>query len=135
MINILNKSKSLIIIVASILMSVSLLVPAIASAQAVDPSTKTDVCEGIAVSGNQCNSTSGSEINNLVADIVNILSWVVGIAAVIMLIVGGLKYVMSAGDSNATKSAKDTILYAIVGLVIAVLAQGIVRFVLQRTTS
>ena len=62
--------------------------------------------------------------------VINIFSIVVGVIAVIMIIVGGLKYITSSGDSGNVTSAKNTILYAVIGLVIVALAQVIVRFVL-----
>lgn len=73
-----------------------------------------------------------SSIESLVKTIINVFSAIVGSIAVIMIIIGGFKYVTSGGDSNSVGSAKNTILYAIVGLVIVVFAQIIVRFVLQR---
>jgi hypothetical protein len=54
--------------------------------------------------------------------------------AVVMIIIGGLKYITSGGDSGNVTGAKNTILYAIIGLVIVALAQFIVRFVLSKTT-
>jgi hypothetical protein len=57
---------------------------------------------------------------------------VVGIAAVIMIIVGGIQYVMSSGDPTNVTNAKNTIMYAIIGLVVALLAQGIIAFVLEK---
>ena len=57
--------------------------------------------------------------------------YAVGIVSVIMLIYGGLRYVMSGGDSKKVTDAKNTILYAIIGLIIAVLSYAIVHFVLQ----
>lgn len=54
--------------------------------------------------------------------------------AVIFVIVGGLKYVLSTGDPSQTAKAKDTILYAIIGLVISLLAFVIVRLVTGRLT-
>ncbi len=63
---------------------------------------------------------------------VRILSFVVGVAAVIMMIIGGLKYITSNGDSNSITSAKNTVLYALIGIVIFLLSQAIVIFVLSR---
>jgi len=74
----------------------------------------------------------GSTLNNIVTLVINIFSVVVGIVAVIMIIVGGLKYITSGGDSGNITGAKNTILYAIIGLVVVALAQFIVRFVLQK---
>lgn len=76
----------------------------------------------------------GSDVLGLVSDVINIISLVVGIIAVIMIIIGGLKYIMSAGDPSNITAAKNTILYAIIGLVIVAFAQMIVLFVLTETT-
>jgi len=73
---------------------------------------------------------SNVSIQQIISNVVNILLWVVGIASVIMLIVGGIRYVVSAGDQNAVQGAKNTILYAIVGLVVAFLSYALVNFVL-----
>ena len=73
------------------------------------------------------------KVNTLIRQIINIFSVIVGIVAVIMIIWGGLKYITSGGDSSNVTGAKNTILYAIIGLVIVALAQFIVRFVLSKT--
>ncbi len=57
---------------------------------------------------------------------------VVGVVSVIIIIIGGLKYILANGDSAKITSARDTIIYALVGLVIALFAQGIISFVLTR---
>lgn len=77
---------------------------------------------------------SEEKLNSLVTDIVNIFSVIVGIVAVIMIIVGGFKYITSGGDSGNVTGAKNTILYAIIGLVVVALAQFIVKFVLSKAT-
>jgi hypothetical protein len=66
--------------------------------------------------------------------IANILIFLVGAIAVIMLIWGGLQYVISSGDAARVKSAKDTILYGIIGVVVAILAFAIVNFVITQLT-
>lgn len=63
--------------------------------------------------------------------ITNTILYIVGIVAVIMLIIGGIKYVVSGGDSKKVTDAKNTVLYAIIGLVIAVFAYAIVNFVIS----
>lgn len=63
--------------------------------------------------------------------IVNIILFLVGAVAVIMLVIGGFKYVVSGGDTNAVESAKNTILYAVIGIVVAFLAYAAVNFVLS----
>lgn len=62
--------------------------------------------------------------------IVNILLFIIGAVAVIMLIIGGIRYVVSGGDQNAVTGAKNTILYAVIGIVVAVLAYAVVNFVI-----
>lgn len=76
-----------------------------------------------------------TSLNDLITKIVNILSVVVGIVAVIMIIIGGFRYITSGGKQESVTSAKNTILYAVIGLVIVALAQIIVHFVLKNTTN
>ncbi len=83
-----------------------------------------------------CNIEQGTQgINNIIRDIVNIFSLIVGIVSVIMIIYGGFRYVTSGGDSGNVSSAKNTIIYAIIGLVVVALAQFIVQFVLDKVTN
>lgn len=70
----------------------------------------------------------------VVTTIINVMLFIVGILSVIMLIYGGLRYVISGGNSSSVTAAKNTILYAIVGLVIALFAYAIVNFVLGAAT-
>ena len=74
-------------------------------------------------------STATLQVNDIVLAVVNWLLFAVGVISVVMLIVGGIKYATSAGDSNKVTSAKNTIMYAIIGLAVAVLAFAIVGFV------
>jgi len=70
-----------------------------------------------------------------VSNITNILLFIVGALSVIMLIVGGFRYVVSGGNASAVTAAKNTILYAIVGLIVAFLAFAVVNFVLGALTT
>lgn len=63
--------------------------------------------------------------------ITDVLLFALGAIAVIMIIIGGIRYVISGGDSSAVTGAKNTILYAVIGLVVAVLAYAIVNFVIS----
>lgn len=90
--------------------------------------SKGQVLQGISVSGSNCD-TSG--VDSAVNAAVTILSYVVGIVAVIMIIIAGFKYLTSGGDANKVGSAKSTLIYAIIGIVIAVLAQVIVHYVVN----
>ena len=66
--------------------------------------------------------------------ITNTVLYIVGIISVIMLIYGGLRYVISGGDSKKVTDAKNTILYAIIGLIVSILAFAIVNFVINAIT-
>lgn len=69
-------------------------------------------------------------VEQLIANVANILLFIVGAIAVIMIIISGIRYVVSQGDSGAVKSAKDTILYSVIGLIVAIFAYAIVNFVI-----
>jgi len=81
---------------------------------------------------NQSGGAGQDSLPTTIETVVNLLFFVLGVIAVIIIIIGGIKFTTSNGDSAQIKSAKDTILYAIVGLVVALLAYAIVRFVLQQ---
>ena len=72
------------------------------------------------------------DLPNKVKDIINTVLYVVGVLTVVMVIIGGVQYTTSGGDQAAVTKAKNTILYGIVGLVIAVLAYAIVNFVVGK---
>lgn len=63
-------------------------------------------------------------------DITNIILYVLGAVAVIMIIIGGFRYVTAGGDTGSVTAAKNTILYAVIGLIVALLAYAIVNFVI-----
>lgn len=80
-------------------------------------------------------SGDASDIDSVITTVVEVLSVIVGVLAVIMIIISGFKYVTSGGDAQKVASAKSTLIYAIIGIVIVVLAQVIVRFVLSSATA
>lgn len=89
-------------------------------------SASSKVLEGVNDVGGDQNKTS---LTTFIESIIDVLLFIVGAVAVIMIIVGGIKYVTSGGDQNNVKSAKDTILYSVIGLIVAILAYAIVKFV------
>ena len=92
-----------------------------------------DVSEGLQGGVRDANpETTGQDLMGIFQTIANILLFLLGAIAVIMLIIGGFRYVVSGGDSNAVESAKNTILYAIVGIVVAFLAWAAVDFVIDQ---
>lgn len=98
-----------------------------ASCVATSNSPKSQILTGVSQSGNNCSS---SGVTNIISAAVTILSLIIGVVAVIMIMWAGLKYTTAGGDTNKLASAKTTLIYALVGLVIAALAATIVRDVL-----
>lgn len=119
------------------------LVPSVALAEDSQQQINNGLCTGANLQftdnpdKNSCNQGGGdatAKINNIIHKIINLLSVIVGVVAVIMIIIGGFRYITSGGSDTGVTGAKNTILYAIVGLVIVALAQLIVRFVLKNIT-
>lgn len=96
------------------------------------------VCNGEAANSPTCKDRASSTsnpllgTNGIITNVIKLLIIIIGAASVIMIMIGGFKYITSTGDSAKVNSAKDTILYAIIGLAVAILAQSIVSFVLMR---
>ncbi len=84
---------------------------------------------GVTASGG---TSSKTEIGPLIKTIVNVLLFILGAISVIMIIIGGIKYTTSNGDSTQVTSAKNTIMYAVIGLIVALMATAIVNFVVGR---
>ena len=126
--------------------AVPVIVPTIA-AQAACSNIGQQVAGGAVSAANNGSSTSdygfctdSSNVNSdsiglLASKIVNIFSIVVGAVAVIMIIFGGFRYITSGGDTNKVGGAKNTLIYAIVGLIIVALAQVIVHFVINTSSN
>jgi len=120
------------------LFAVPILAPAMVSAQ---DAINTNLCNGANLSFDPSSTTcvndpatAQDKVDSIVKLVINIFSLIVGIVSVIMIIIGGLKYITSGGDSGNITGAKNTILYAIIGLVVVALAQVIVRFVLAKAS-
>lgn len=138
----LTKLKRIVLTVAAVFaVAAPALVPVTVSA-AGDP----NISQGLACGANftldttgaqSCASdaSSGASFTALIKKVINIFSVIIGVIAVIMIIVGGLKYITSGGESSNVSGAKNTIIYAIVGLIIVALAQFIVHFVLANAST
>lgn len=107
-------------------LAVPLIVPATVQAAPVDVLQKCNSDSQV------CKGTDKNSLFNLFESVINLLLVIIGVIAVIMIVVGGIKYTTSGGDGNATKSARDTVVYAVVGLVIAIMSYAIVNFVLSK---
>ena len=126
---------ALLAFVSVFMFTMPMLVPATASADDI----ANGLCNGASLQADTtqpCDSASQTDandrINHIITVVINAFSLIVGIAAVIMIIVGGLKYIISGGEAGNVTSAKNTILYAIIGLVVVALAQFVVKFVLNK---
>ena len=82
--------------------------------------------------GSESQVCQKEDISGPVQAIISTLLFAIGVIAVIMIIIGGIRYTLSNGDASQIKSAKDTILYAVIGLIVAMLAYAIVNFVVGR---
>lgn len=95
-------------------------------------SAKAQVLGGVGSAGVNCDK-AGSGADSIFSAIVRILSLLVGAVAVIMILVAGFKYITSSGDSSKVASAKATLVYALVGLAVAVLAQFLINIVVNQS--
>ena len=109
--------------------------------EATSPALREGLCAGVNLDVTSNCSTGGlnegqtnQKLNNIIHTVINLLSVVVGVVAVIMIIIGGLRYITSGGSDTSVTGAKNTILYAIIGLIIVALAQILVRFILSKVT-
>lgn len=123
----------LAILGAVLALAVPVAVPLAVSAAPVDSASSKALCEGSGGTwnsgANSCGIPNTKSFPQQLAEITNLLLFIIGAIAVIMIIIGGIRYVTSSGDQAQTKSAKDTILYAVIGLVVAFMAYAIVNFV------
>ena len=79
-----------------------------------------------------CNGESAVGAGSIFNNGINVFVGVIAAISVIMVVIGGLRYVLSGGDAAGVRSAKDTILYALIGLGISIVAFGIVNFVIGK---
>lgn len=129
-----TKLKQASKLMASSALTIALLIGVVSFAAPAFAVDTTAACEGVQATGGTCTGGEG-EIKGIINTVVDILSIIVGAVSVIMIIIGGLRYITSAGDSSNVQAAKNTILYAIVGLVIVIFAQAIVAFVVNRVAN
>jgi len=110
----------------------ALAISAVVTPSATFADATSQIQSGIQATGS---GSSPASLNGIFKNIVNILLYVIGAISIIMLIVGGIRYAVSGGNSAQVTAAKNTIMYALIGLVVAVLAYAIVNFVLTAVTT
>jgi hypothetical protein len=120
----------------TIILSTFTILTLVATAGVLSPTAEAAVCTGTPVqcakTGAGKADTGGKSLQDSIKDVVNVLLFLIGAISVIVIIISGIKYVTSDGDASKIKSAKDTILYAVVGVIVALLAYGIVNFILDQ---
>jgi cytochrome bd-type quinol oxidase subunit 2 len=92
--------------------------------------SKATVCD--AIGGCDTNTNGDVSVDKVVKVVINILSVIVGVIAVIMVIVGGARFMTANGDASSIANARRSIIYALIGLAVAALAQVIVHYVLAK---
>ena len=123
-----NKVKLLVL---AVLATVTVGVLAAPATYAACGSAKECITSGVDSAGG---TGASADVGTVIKTIVNVLLFVLGAASVIMIVIGGFKYTVSQGDNSQLASAKNTILYSVVGLVVALFAYGIVNFVVTQFT-
>lgn len=103
------------------------IVPA-ATTYALDPLA---ACDDAANADNEVCKNRDDNAGTLIGALINTLLFIVGTLSVVMIIYGGIRYTTSAGNTSAVTAAKNTIIYAIVGLVVSFLAYAVVNWVLD----
>jgi hypothetical protein len=130
--------KKLSILLASLALLVGIGAP-LALAAPVSASNASALCEGSggtwkddskAPNGGICSSADGRTVAGTLQQVTDVLIFIIGAVAVIMVIVGGIRYVTSSGDQSALQGAKNTIMYSLIGVVVAFMAYALVRFII-----
>lgn len=121
------------------LIAVPVMVPAAAYADFTTSDVHDSLCGGTngntTGGNNSCSDTGGTGIEDIMKRVIQIFSIIVGFVAVVMIIIGGIKYITSGGDSGNISGAKNTIIYAVIGLIVVALAQILVHYVLRNISN
>lgn len=132
--NIIKKSLQSLLIVPVLALGVSLVAPVFEPVNTYAQGAEGGLAGGASSARGEDQQENLFGEGGLFQTITNVLLFVIGAISVIMLIIGGIRYVLSGGDSSAVTSAKNTILYAVIGIVVAILAYAMVNFVITSFT-
>lgn len=77
-------------------------------------------------------NTGETQVNGIIKTIVEVLLTAVGVISIIMIVIGGIMFALSSGDAQKAAKARNTVLYAVVGLAVSLFASAIVNFVFNR---
>ncbi len=128
--NIMKKAAQSLLLVPALALGVSLVPMATPVSAATCSETDVTLSSGAACSKSDEQQEKLFGVDGIFQTITNVLLFLIGAVSVIMLIYGGIRYTVSGGDSNSVTAAKNTILYAVVGIVVAILAYAAVNFVI-----
>lgn len=118
---------------ALLMMFVPTLLPAVTMAASTAASEA--ICEGAndGTGDPSCSGdTAGNTVSGIVRAAIRIFQGIIGIISLFVMLTGGLNYITSGGDSAKTKSARERIMYAVIGLVVVGIAEILVQFALNR---
>ena len=121
---IVSKVKSLLVIGSFTSLSIFLM-----SSLPVVASSKDQILNGYNDAGG--NTASVTSMSSVIGKVINTMLFIVGVLAVAMIIYSGIRYITAHGDKSQVESAKNTLIYSVVGLIVAILAYAIVNWVLN----
>jgi Type IV secretion system pilin len=132
-----------ILLTLTLVGGLNIVLPAVAGAspnypaapKSVAASFQSDACNGISqLGGTGCGGNSTSGVSKLLSTTLNLLSLAAGFIAVVMIIISGIKFMTANGDSSGIASARSALIYALVGVIVAAMAQFLVHFVIGKVT-
>jgi len=123
-----NLILTLSIIIASFTVS-------LAPALALGGAATEQACQGLSQVGPDGCATKGNQVNNVVKTVVSIISYIAGALAIIMIMISGFNFMTANGDAQKITKARNSLIYAMIGIAVAASAQVIVNFAVQTGNS
>lgn len=122
-------------IIASLTVLLLCILAVPASASAFDPFQT--VCQTGGSSSSVCTTDAGGSsgtdpVTTKIAEVTELIAYAAGIIAVIIIIVSGIRFMTSGGDSNSVNAARSTLIYAAIGLVVIAVGESLILFVLSK---
>lgn len=120
--------------IGSLVSALTLLCLAVSGTVMAQQAPLDPVCQGAGTASNVCskdNNTTLTGSNGVIVKVARLLAYGTGAASVIMIMIGGVKYIISTGDPTQINGAKNTILYALIGLVVSVFAPFVIGYALS----
>jgi hypothetical protein len=125
-----NNSLKLLLLAGLTLILISAFLPSLAAAGALQKDACSQLDDFVGNPNQEC-STGGSAFLGILHGLVLLISRIAGVVGVVMVILGGFRYITSGGDANKVSTAKTTLLYALIGVAVAALAQLLANYVIN----